>query len=235
MRAPQNRDEGIQRLRDHTEIDFTDIDLVALVGATGSGKSTIIDAITFALYGSVARYEHNGLVAPIINQTSTEARVGLTFELNGREHTAVRVVRRTKKGATTKEARLERGDEMLADDARSMSRKVEDQLGLDMDQFNQTVVLPQGRFADFLHDDPAKRQATLRQLLGLDMYQRVGQSARTKARELKTQADLLREESEKALLDLTDEHRATLAATVMAVGNLPRQLCCRSRSGRRTD
>ena len=62
--------------------------------------------------------------------------------------------RTTSGGATTREARLEHGGEVLAADARSMTARVEELLGLDVDQFNRTVVLPQGRFADFLHDNP---------------------------------------------------------------------------------
>ena len=84
MRPLRLEMEGFGAFREPTDVDFTDIDLVALVGATGSGKSTIIDAITFALYGSVARYDDNRLVAPVINQTSTQARVRLDFELGGR-------------------------------------------------------------------------------------------------------------------------------------------------------
>ena len=148
--------EGFGAFRDPCTVDFSDIELVALVGATGSGKSTIIDAITFALYGSVARYDDKGVVAPVINQTSTRARVRLDFEVGDEQFTAVRLVQRTARGATTKEARLERGDEILAADARSMSTEVGRLLGLDVDQFNRTVVLPQGRFADFLHDQPRR-------------------------------------------------------------------------------
>ncbi len=214
--------KGFSAFREHTEIDLADVDLMALVGQTGSGKSTIIDAITFALYGSVARYEDNRAVAPIINQTSTEARVSLTFELNGDEYTAARVVRRTKTGASTKEARLERGGEMLAADARSMSKKVEELLGLDMDQFNRTVVLPQGRFADFLHDDPSKRQATLRQLLGFDMYERIGKAARAKARDTQIQADLLRDDLNDAAQSLTDECRVELATALVGATTVRR-------------
>src|SRR5262249_30396385 len=124
--------KGFGAFRDPTDVDLTDIELVALVGATGSGKSTIIDAITFALYGAVARYADNRAVAPVITQTSAEARVSLDFELTGRRYVATRVVRRTASGgATTREARLERGDEVLAADARTMSTVVEELLGLD--------------------------------------------------------------------------------------------------------
>ena len=58
------------------------------------GKSSIIDAICFALYGTVPRYGDDRLVAPVITQGSTEARVSLTFEIDGEEYVATRVVRR---------------------------------------------------------------------------------------------------------------------------------------------
>lgn len=198
--------KGFSAFRDETEIDFTNIDLLALVGPTGSGKSTIIDGITFALYGAVARYDDNRMVAPVINQTSTEARVRLTFEVGGREYAAVRVVRRSARGATTREARLERGEDVLAADARSMSDAVEQLIGLDADQFNRTVVLPQGKFADFLHAEPRERQATLRQLLGLEVYERIGKAARQRATEKEAQVTLLGQELDSDA-DLSAERR----------------------------
>ena len=210
MRPLRLEMEGFGAFRDACTVDFTDIELVALVGDTGAGKSTIIDAITFALYGSVARYDDNRAVAPVINQTSTRARVRLDFELGDDRYTAVRLVQRTRNGATTKEARLERGDEVLAADARSMSAEVTRLLGLDVDQFNRTVVLPQGRFADFLHDSPADRQSTLRQLLGLEIYQQVAATARQRAAALRNQVDALRPELDEGDRELTADRRVAL-------------------------
>ncbi len=204
--------KGFGAFREQTEIDLADVDLVALVGPTGSGKSTIIDAITFALYGAVARYENNRLVAPAVNQTSSEARVSIDFELDGQVLTATRIVRRTTSGgATTREARLERGGNVLAGDATSMSQEVAGLLGLDVEQFNRTVVLPQGKFATFLHDKPSDRQSTLVRLLGMELYRRIGRAARQRAALARNHVDALRPDLERETRELTDERRAELA------------------------
>jgi exonuclease SbcC len=172
---------GFGAFREDTEVDFTDIELAALVGPTGSGKSTIIDGVTFALFGSVARYDNASLVAPIINSLAQEARVSLEFEAGGERYMATRVVSRTAGGATTREARLERGDETLAGRATEMTPAVESLLGLNFDRFTKTVVLPQGRFAQFLHDKAGDRQELLRHLLDLGIYTRMGNEARSRA------------------------------------------------------
>ena len=78
-------------------------------------------------------------------------------------------------------------------------------------------MLPQGRFADFLHDDPSHRQATLRQLLGLDVYVRIGQAARTRSKEKRIQVDLLREDLDAGAEELTDERRQAIIARIEAV------------------
>ena len=214
MRPLRLRMKGFAAFRDDTEVDFSGVELAALVGPTGSGKSTIIDGITFALFGAVARYDDNRAVAPAVNQLSAEARVELDFEVDGERHTAVRVVRRTPGGATTKEARLERGSDILAGRASEMGEAVEKVLGLDFDRFTKTVVLPQGRFAQFLHDQPRDRQEVLRQLLDLDVYTRMGAEARQRAATARDQREVL--EPRLAAEAPTDEEVAQLAATTEA-------------------
>jgi exonuclease SbcC len=209
MRPVRLELQGFSAFRDLTVIDFSDIELVALVGPTGSGKSSIIDAMTFALYGSAARYDER-LVAPVINQLSTEARVRLDFEVGSKSYSATRIVRRTKAGgATTREARLERGSEVLAADAKAVSDTVTALLGLDFERFNKTVVLPQGKFSEFLHDKPATRQQLLRELLGLGVYERIGRTARDRAKTLQNEAGVL-EATLSDLGDLSDERLEAL-------------------------
>jgi exonuclease SbcC len=139
-----------------------------------------------------------------VHQLATEARVRLDFEVDGVAYTAVRVVRRTRTGATTAEARLQQGDEVLASGPKELSEQVRDLLGLDFAQFTKTVVLPQGQFAAFLHDDPGDRQALLRRLLDLDIYARMGQQARARAARAKDQLEVYDRQLEEGA-DVTPE------------------------------
>ena len=142
MRPRRIQVEGFAAFREAAEIDLTDVELFALVGPTGAGKSSVIDAMVFALYGCVPRYDSENLVHPVITQGALEARVRLDFTVGGTDYTATRVVRRTKTGATTKEARLERdggGEQttVLADDAKGLTAAVGELLGLDLEQFTK--------------------------------------------------------------------------------------------------
>ena len=108
MRPKQLEISGFTAFRDPVTVDFRGADLFALTGPTGSGKSSIIDAIVFSLYGSVPRIGQRD-VAPIVSLGKLEARVRFVFSLEGTDYTVVRVVRRTKTGASTAEARARAG------------------------------------------------------------------------------------------------------------------------------
>jgi DNA repair protein SbcC/Rad50 len=209
--------DGFASFREPTIIDFTDADLFVLSGPTGAGKSSVIDAIVFALYGTVPRYDDRRKVAPVISQGQPEARVRLDFTVGDADYTAVRVVRRTKTGATTKEARLEwhRGSDSdpvtLAGTADDLSAAVERVLGLSFEHFTTCVVLPQGAFQEFLHAKPSERQDLLVELLDLDVYRKIGQAARERARDAQREAELLQRRLDGEFATVTPE--ALAAAT----------------------
>jgi DNA repair protein SbcC/Rad50 len=174
--------EGFLAYRRRTEVDFSDADLFVLSGPTGAGKSSVIDGMTFALFGTIPRLDDRRSVAPVISALADQARVSFEFSINGELFTAVRSVRRTKAGgATTPEARLQRGEEVVASGAEEVTGAVSDLLGLGFGHFTKAVVLPQGAFADFLTDRPGDRQALLRALLELGLYENVKTLANERA------------------------------------------------------
>jgi exonuclease SbcC len=194
---------GFGSFREPTTVDFRDVDYFALVGPTGAGKSTVIDALTFALYGSVPRWDDRRTVASALAPTVSRGTVRLIFDVNGRRYVAARELRRTAAGTVNvRNARLERlrdpagidgeTDVLAADSA--VTPAVEELLGLPFDHFITCVVLPQGKFAEFLHEKPAKRQEILIKLLGLEVYQRIGQAANSEANAQRVRAEQLSEQ-----------------------------------------
>ena len=184
--------EGFTSFREKTVVDFEDADLFVLTGPTGAGKSSVIDAVTFALYGSVPRLDDRRAVAPVISRGMLQARVRLDFSVGGKRYTAARVAKATKTGATTPEARLEDdAGNTLAGSARELSARVENILGLSFDHFTKAVVLPQGDFADLLHESAGERQKMLQRLLGTELFSRLATRARTRSKESEVVAQLL--------------------------------------------
>ncbi|HET9517252.1 MAG TPA: SMC family ATPase, partial [Actinoplanes sp.] len=191
---------GFTVFRDETTVDFTDADYFALVGPTGSGKSTVLDAICFALYGTVPRWGGSRGIGNALAPSTTEARVRLVFESAGARYVATRVVRRDGRGNVKTAgaglqlmppgfdaSRLDTGmslddlGEVLAGTPAEMDRAIIDAVGLPYEQFTSCVVLPQGQFADFLHAKPAVRQQILINLLGLHVYEAVQKQASSRA------------------------------------------------------
>jgi exonuclease SbcC len=216
--------EGFTVFRTPVVVDFAGVDLFALVGPTGAGKTSVIDALTFALYGCVPRLDDRRAVAPVVSQNLTEARVRLDFTVDGVEHTAVRVVRTTRGGgATTKEARLQRGEEVLAGTADEVTEAVTELVGLGYDHFVTCVSLPQGQFARFLHDKPRDRQDLLVRLLDLGLYDRVASAARQRSAVDRNAAEVAARQLDR-LAGATPEARAAAADRVAALAALADRL-----------
>ena len=218
---------GFTVFREPTTVDFTDADFFALVGPTGSGKSTILDAICFALYGTVPRWADRRAIANALAPSAVEARVRLVFESAGARYVLTRVVRRDGKGTVATRAAamevlpagfdLSRFDSglstedmgtVVAGTPSEVDDAVADVIGLPYEQFTKCVILPQGEFAAFLHAKPADRQRILVNLLGLDVYGRI----RDRATALAAAAEAGVDAAEKLIAGLAGADDAALDA-----------------------
>lgn len=226
---------GFTVFRDETTVDFTDADFFALVGPTGSGKSTVLDAICFVLYGTVPRWGGTRGLTNALAPSTAEARVRLVFESAGARYVATRVVRRDGRGnvktanaglqlmppgfdVTKLDTGLSPEDlgEVIAGTPGEMEAAVLEAVGLPYEQFTSCVVLPQGQFADFLHARPATRQQILVNLLGLGVYEDVQKRASARAGAAEAKLVVI----DQVLAGLTDVDDATLAAVAAQVDRM---------------
>ena len=198
---------GFASFREPTTVDFAGADYFALVGPTGAGKSTVIDAMTFALYGSVPRWDNQRTVALALAPTAGRGAVRFVFDVGGQRYVVARELRRAASGGVSvRNARLERltdpaglgavaeETEPLADGAAATTDAVQELLGLPFGDFCTCVVLPQGDFAEFLHAEPRKRQEKLVRILGLGLYDAIARAANSEAAEAKLRAEVLTEQ-----------------------------------------
>lgn len=170
--------EGFTAYPDRTVVDFSGLDLFAVTGPTGAGKTSLIDAMAYALYGRAPRLDGQGrAVRQLISQGRGRMRVALEFECGGRRYRIARTASAHPSGRT--EVQLERlgpdGDreELLADRAGEAEAKVRAIVGMDYDAFTRSVVLPQGQWQRFLLGGRAEQDRVLEDLLGLERYREV--------------------------------------------------------------
>lgn len=150
--------------------NWSDRRLVGIVGPIGSGKSSILDAITFALYGKTPRVE--GATRDLINQHSDRAIVELVFEVEGVKWKALRGQNRKTTPPPYQLQRLSDAGEVLDTTATSksmMNAEIEKLLGLSYDAFCRSVMLAQNQFALFLNATTGGRDEVLKGVFGLDV------------------------------------------------------------------
>jgi exonuclease SbcC len=225
--------DGFGSYREPAEVDFSGVDFFALVGPTGSGKSTVIDGLCFALYGTVPRWGKENVIAQALAPAANACRVALVFEAAGKRYGAVRALARNARGqVNTKEARLELLDpsvpagaslaelleasvQPLAEGPEQVKSAATEILGLTYEHFTQSVLLPQGRFSEFLHAKASERQNLLVELLAFGVYEVVGQKARERAK----LAGELAQRAQDVLAELSDAtEEAEMAACDRVTG-----------------
>lgn len=171
---------GLHSFREEQKIPFAELSelgVFGIFGPTGSGKSSILDAMTLALYGMVVRAGRR--TQGILNHAEKHVKVSLTFSLGQGDACRIyrverRYARKDQLTVTNTHSRLmtiaKDREEVIADKDREVTEQVVSLLGLKEEDFTRAVVLPQGKFAEFLNLGGKERREMLQRLFSLEQY-----------------------------------------------------------------
>jgi exonuclease SbcC len=173
----------------HTTLDFRGLHTACICGANGAGKSSLLEAITWAIWGqSRAICEDD-----IIYTGETEVRVDFTFKTS--EQQTYRVIRtRTRNGSSALEFQIETPNgfrSLTGKGIRATQELILQHIKLDYDTFINSAYLRQGRADEFMLKRPSERKEILAELLKLNQYDELEERAKEISRQLKARAEEL--------------------------------------------
>jgi exonuclease SbcC len=175
--------EGIRSFTTSRTVEFGGLELFAIVGDTGAGKSSILEAMIYALFNGTSWDGKN--VKELMSTGATRMKVRFRFILGERMYTVTRITPR--EGTSVHVLECDGLADEKREGERAVTARISELLGVNRDQFIKTVVLPQGEFAALLTLQAAPRAALLTSVLGLGiidvMAQRLG-SVRARAKAL---------------------------------------------------
>jgi exonuclease SbcC len=158
---------GFLSYRDPVEVDFSGFTLACISGQNGAGKSSLLDAMTWALFGQARKRDES-----VINMQSTTAEVSFTFEYENNQY---RVIRRLGRGKTTiLEFQILDGSDwrpLTEHTNRETQVRIEQILRLDYDTFINVSFFLQGRADQFAQQAPTRRKEILGNILGLEIWE----------------------------------------------------------------
>lgn len=165
MRPLKLRIAGLRSYRTERTIDLADLSLVAIIGPTGAGKSSLLEAITYALYGA-STWDKRG-VKELIADAAPAMSVSLQFEADAEVWQVTRMISR-KTGASHELLCVSNPEVVKIDGDRPVNARIEELVGLDYDGFCACVLLPQGKFEQLLKATKKERASVLKGILRLD-------------------------------------------------------------------
>lgn len=177
MRPISLKIKGLNSFNEEQFIDFerlTEEGFFGIFGPTGSGKSTVLDGITLALYGDISRKSTN-----FINTNCDTLSLSYTFQISGtsaKRYVVDREYKRNKKTGNPQSGKCKVVDitsgepVVLADKVTEVTEACKDIIGLSLEDFTRTVVLPQGKFSEFLKLEGKPRRDMLERLFNLQKY-----------------------------------------------------------------
>ena len=167
MRPLTLRLRGVRSYLAERTVNFTELGLVAIIGPTGAGKSSLLEAMTYALYGGCTWDQRGGKA--LIADTANTMTVQLTFEADDKTW---KVTRTTSRGTYPPPSFglmcLSDPDEPKVDGEDNVNARIAQLVGLDFHSFCSCVLLPQGRFEALLKARPSDRAKILEHIFGLD-------------------------------------------------------------------
>jgi exonuclease SbcC len=228
MRPIRLQVEGFASFKECQQLDLSSLDLFAITGPMGAGKSSLLDAMLFALYGVIPRVgaqNHDEL----ISHGRPRMAVALDFQISSHVFRVTRTRRRKGPAQAQLEELGDGAGRPVAEGVTAVEAEVRKRLGLSYDAFAQAVVLPQGEFMRFLKpDSPGKRRGVLRDLLRLGVYERMRQRASARADRLEQRVNELDRWLREDYADATPEVLRTLeesrARTAEALSVATREL-----------
>ncbi len=222
MRPVRLKFKGINSFSEETEIDFEKLaksGIFGIFGDTGSGKSTILDCISFALYGRVERSKEK---LDIINYRSDAAEVSFEFNVLGegvrRRYLAERSLKR-KSGLH--KAMLYEDGECIADNATTVTKKITEILGVDAEDFRKCIALPQGEFSQFVKSQPSERIALIERLFSLSKY---GDRLKERIKQRESEAELAYQTVSAKLSLYSDVSEQTVGEVRSRIAETSRQI-----------
>ncbi|SFF25803.1 AAA family ATPase [Thermoflexibacter ruber] len=223
------RFKNLNSLRKDKQGDFFEINfqasplkeagLFAITGATGAGKSTILDAITLALYGVAPRFGKDK-ANEILSRGAADCFSEVHFEVRNKIYTSKwLLLRKVKKSGEIEYAEkmelAEMGGTILeANKLKEVKEKVEQLTGLDYQRFLRSVMLAQGDFSAFLKADEKSRGELLEKITGTEIYSQLSKRADERRFEEKKKLELLESQIDESKL-LSEEQKTAIKSQLV--------------------
>ena len=203
--------ENLNSLAGRWEIDFMDPEferspLFVITGPTGSGKTTILDAISLALYGQTARL---GSCSQSSNEVMTRGTAycsaDVVFEASGKCYLSHWYQRRARNNIDGNLQQVERriyhlgqqdNDQAICSNINACNEKIVELTGLSFEQFSQSIMLSQGQFTRFLKANADERASLLEKMTGTEIYSKISMKVYELYKEKEKTKDELNQKSE---------------------------------------
>jgi exonuclease SbcC len=168
--------EGLYSYKEKQSIDFTQLTaagLFGIFGAVGSGKSSILEAILLALYGSTERLSDRGEKNSMLNLQSEALLISFEFR-SGKNNTQTYLARYSAKRNPKNFEDVKPAEHTFykksCEQLEPISERAEEILGMKKEHFKQTVIIPQGKFREFIDLTPGPRAEMMKELFGLERF-----------------------------------------------------------------